>query len=73
MKTQLNHDWLWLSRSSYSIKRVICNQASAIQFLLHLILVLGADVRSVKGRCGIDNAQVVVEGEEEYKEEKPNT
>lgn len=52
---------------------MICNQARAIQFLLHLILVLGADVRSVKGRCGIDNAQVVVEQEEEYKEEKPNT
>ena len=57
---------------------MICNQARAIQFLLHLILVLGADVRSVKGRCGVDNAQVVVmeeeeEEEEEYKEEKPNT
>lgn len=34
-------------------------------------------MRSVKGRCGVDNAQVVVmeeeEEEEEYKEEKPNT
>lgn len=34
-------------------------------------------MRSVKGRCGVDNAQVVVmeeeEEEDEYKEEKPNT
>ena len=34
-------------------------------------------MRSVRGRCGVDNAQVVVmeeeEEEEEYKEEKPNT
>lgn len=32
-------------------------------------------MRSVKGRCEVDNAQVVVmeEEEEEYKEEKPNT
>ena len=35
-------------------------------------------MRSVKGRCGVDNAEVVVmeeeeEEEEEYKEEKPNT
>ena len=31
-------------------------------------------MRSVKGRCGVDNAQVVVkEEEEEYKAEKQNT
>ena len=28
---------------------------------------------SVKGRCGVDNTQVVVEEEEKHKEEKQNT
>lgn len=30
-------------------------------------------MRPVKGRCGVDNTQVVVEEEEEDKEEKQNT
>ena len=30
-------------------------------------------MRPVKGRCGVDNTQVVVEEEEEDKEEQQNT
>ena len=30
-------------------------------------------MRPLKGRCGVDNTQVVVEEEEEDKEEKQNT